>query len=447
MPLSIIGRFAYLSAMAFRKHATLFLLTWLAIPLLEAGEWINLFDGKTTKGWTPRSETSVFGVNNGELHLDSEKNCWVTSDLKMSDFEAEIEVLTPADATTSGFNSGFAFRCVGETGKPKGYQVEIDGKVPGNTGGVYGIGLGGWLYPAKEEKAEFAKTIDGVVKDGGWNHFRVVCQGPKITTYVNGKKISELENSKSLSGYFGIQHHGKGGVVRFRNIRVRKLAAVTTAAKATDQPNILWITVEDMSPTIGCYGDKFARTPTLDQFARESVLYTNAFAASPVCSPSRSTLITGIYNASMGTNQMRSSNHIPSGVKGFPSFLRSAGYHTTNNVKTDYNCAEAERLTTESWNESSAQAHWRSRKEGQPFFAIFNDMTTHQSRSMVWPYAAFKKHIQYRLSAEEISDPKKTPIPPYYPRYRDCPQDGGPVLRLHFGDGQKCKPDSCGVGR
>ena len=158
------------------------------------------------------------------------------------------------------------------------------------------------------------------------------------------------------------------------------------AAQPTQPPNILWITVEDMSPTLGCYGDRFARTPHLDAFAKESVLYTNAFAASPVCSPSRSTLITGMYNASMGTHQMRSSNHIPAGVKGFPSYLRDAGFYTSNNVKTDYNCAENERLIAESWDVSSAEAHWKNRKPGQPFFAVFNDMTTHQSRTMVWPY-------------------------------------------------------------
>jgi len=387
--------------------------------------WVNLFDGNSTSGWSPRAETTVFEAKDGELHLDSEKNCWVTSDLKMSNFVAEIEVLTPDDAMTSGFNSGFAFRCINKTGKPKGYQVEIDGKVPGMTGGVYGIGFGGWLYPKADQKAEYAEVIKGVIKKGDWNHYRVICEGPKITTFVNGKKISEVRSSASLSGYFAVQHHGKGGVVKFRNIRTRELEKVADA-----KPNILWITVEDMSATLGCYGDDFAKSPTLDQFAKESVLYTNAFAASPVCSPSRSTLITGLYNASMGTNQMRSSNHIPSGVKGFPSYLRAAGYHTTNYVKTDYNCAENERLISESWDESSAIAHWKTRKENEPFFSVFNDMTTHQSRTMVWPYAAFKEHIQSRLSPAQINDPDQTPIPPYYPetkevrrtmsRYYDC---------------------------
>ena len=214
-------------------------------------------------------------------------------------------------------------------------------------------------------------------------------------------------------------------------------------------PNILWITVEDMSPTLGCYGDSFAKTPNIDALADESVLYTNAFAASPVCSPSRSTLITGMYNASMGTNQMRSSNHIPTGVKGFPSLLRDAGYYTSNSVKTDYNCAENERLITESWNDSSSEAHWKDRKHGQPFFSVFNDMTTHQSRTMVWPYSIFQQHVQSRLPKQEISNPDVVPLPSYYPdtptvrktmaRYYDCvsvmDQNVGRILKELEEDG------------
>lgn len=202
------------------------------------------------------------------------------------------------------------------------------------------------------------------------------------------------------------------------------------SGKGGKLPNILWITVEDMSPTLGCYGDDFARTPHLDAFAKESILYTNAFASSPVCSPSRSTLITGMHNASMGTHQMRSTNRIPSVVKGFPSFLRQSGYYTSNNVKTDYNCAESERLIEESWDHSSSEAHWRNRKPKQPFFSVFNDMTTHQSRTMVWPYPVFQKEIQSRLTRQERCDPKHAPLPPYYPdtptirktmaRYYDC---------------------------
>ena len=139
-----------------------------------------------------------------------------------------------------------------------------------------------------------------------------------------------------------------------------------------------------------------------------------------------------MYNVSTGTHQMRSGFPLPSGVRGFPAYLREAGYFTTNNVKTDYNSSDADRLIAESWNESSPTAHWRSqaRKKHQPFFSVFNLMTSHQSRSMVWPHAAFEREVQSKLSPGEIHDPAKAPVPPYYPdtplirksvaRYYDC---------------------------
>jgi N-sulfoglucosamine sulfohydrolase len=70
------------------------------------------------------------------------------------------------------------------------------------------------------------------------------------------------------------------------------LAGASGIAKAP-RPNILWITCEDLSPLLGCYGDRDARTPNLDQLASESVRYDNAYSTAPVCSPSRSCLITG----------------------------------------------------------------------------------------------------------------------------------------------------------
>ncbi|MBU6301465.1 MAG: sulfatase-like hydrolase/transferase [Verrucomicrobia bacterium] len=203
-------------------------------------------------------------------------------------------------------------------------------------------------------------------------------------------------------------------------------------AAAGARPNILWITVEDMSPNLGCYGDAFARTPHLDRFAGESVRYTRAFAASPVCSPSRSCLITGRYPVATGTHQMRSAFPLPPGVHGFPFHLRQAGYFTVNRGKTDYNTADEERLISESWDKSAESAHWRDprRLPGQPFFAVFNDMTTHQSRTTVWSREAFLAQVQTKLTSAEIHDPALAEVPPYYPdtpvvrrtlaRYADC---------------------------
>ena len=190
-------------------------------PLLAEkteGAWTPLFDGKSTKGWNPRAKVESFVVKDGELQLFSKVNVWVVSDLKMADFEVEAEVKIPLDY--KGFNSGLGFRLVGGQGKPKGYQCEIDQSKPG---GVYGIGMGGWLYPAKGKEAEYKERAKGLFKPEEWNKFKVVCKGSSIKTFVNGKLVAEVEHKQSLEGHFGIQHHGKGGTVAFRNLRARKL--------------------------------------------------------------------------------------------------------------------------------------------------------------------------------------------------------------------------------
>jgi len=118
-------------------------------------------------------------------------------------------------------------------------------------------------------------------------------------------------------------------------------------------------------------------------------------------------------------------------MRGFPALLRARGFYTSNNVKTDYNTGNYADIIKHSWNESSATAHWRKRADKErPFFSIFNLMTSHQSRTMVWPYARFQKEVQSKLSPSEIHDPAKAPLPPYYPdtplirrevaRFYDC---------------------------
>ena len=200
-------------------------------------------------------------------------------------------------------------------------------------------------------------------------------------------------------------------------------------AKEVMRPNVLWITAEDMSPTLGCYGDSYAATPHIDKLAKQSVRYLNAFATAPVCSPARSCLITGVHAVSLGTQHLRSSFPLPDFVHGFPSYLRKAGYFTTNNVKTDYNTSSEKRLIRESWNENSSKAHWRGRKDrSKPFLSIFNLMVSHQSRSMVYPYERFQKEVQSKLTAEQIHDPAKAPIPLYYP---DTPIVRRTVARFH----------------
>ena len=175
------------------------------------------------------------------------------------------------------------------------------------------------------------------------------------------------------------------------------------------KPNILWITCEDISPYLGCYGDSYAITPNIDKLASEGVLYTKAFATAPVCAPARSCLITGVYATSLGTQHLRSEVKLPEKVKCFPQYLRSAGYYCSNNYKKDYNF-----IDVNVWDESSQQAHWRKRTPGQPFFSVFNFVSTHQGQ-INGPDEEFFAKYSSKLKAEERHEPAKVSLPPYYP--------------------------------
>ena len=133
-----------------------------------------------------------------------------------------------------------------------------------------------------------------------------------------------------------------------REFMASAAAAALNAAEAR-RPNILWITFEDFSPRLGCYGDPLAMTPAIDAFAKEGVRFTRAFAAAPVCSATRSCLVTGSSQARLGVHQHRSRIALPKEIRGFPALLREAGYFTTNNAKTDYNIEDQTGFIRDCW--------------------------------------------------------------------------------------------------
>ncbi len=180
-------------------------------------------------------------------------------------------------------------------------------------------------------------------------------------------------------------------------------------AAGRERPNILWLSAEDLSPDLGCYGDSYARTPHLDRLAEQGARYRYAFSTYPVCAPSRSSIITAMYPAAIGTHHMRSQGVPPPYVKCFTEYLRAAGYYCTNNVKTDYNFPAP--LTA--WDECSNRAHYRNRPKGRPFFAVFNNTVTHESQIRADPQTFARQTA--RLKPEERHDPARAVLPPYYP--------------------------------
>ena len=194
------------------------------------------------------------------------------------------------------------------------------------------------------------------------------------------------------------------------------------------RPNIVWITVEDISPTLSVYGDSTAKTPNIDRLASQSQIFTESFTTVGVCSPSRSSIITGMYPVSIGTHQMRTGKDVfgwgsrsydglsnaidvngdsiplhsvvtPQEVRCFTEYMRAGGYYCTNNSKTDYQFA----APVTAWDQNGDDAHWRNRDKNQPFFSVFNFDVTHESKMWL--------HRNKPLTV----DPKNVPLPPYFP--------------------------------
>src|SRR6185436_1973247 len=175
---------------------------------------------------------------------------------------------------------------------------------------------------------------------------------------------------------------------------------------APARPNILWITCEDIGPHLHACGDDYSVTPNLDKLCRRGSIYMNAWSNAPVCAPARTTIISGLYPTSTGSEHMRSMTVMPAGWKMFPGYLREAGYYCSNNVKEDYNLEKP----PGTWDESSARAHWRKRASGQPFFSVFNLTITHESQIRTRPHSL-------------VHDPAKVRLPAYHPDTIEVRQD------------------------
>ena len=114
------------------------------------------------------------------------------------------------------------------------------------------------------------------------------------------------------------------------------LAGAAAAQQRADRPNVLWIDIDDQSPWYSSYGQDLVDTPNIDALAEQGVLFERAYAPTPVCSPTRSSLITGSYAIRIGAHDHRSGRvpgyriHLPEGVATVPELFRAAGYETYN---------------------------------------------------------------------------------------------------------------------
>jgi uncharacterized sulfatase len=168
-------------------------------------------------------------------------------------------------------------------------------------------------------------------------------------------------------------------------------------ASETERPNILWITIEDWSPDLSCYGTKGIQTPHVDQLASQGIRFDQAFTTSPVCSTSRSAMMTGFHQNYIRANQHRENNkkELPHGIQPIPHLFKQAGYHTAlMSYKTDCNFLPDQK------NDLFMSGDWSNRKPDQPFFARITFGGTHRS---------------WQRDPMRPIDPKSVELPPYYP--------------------------------
>ena len=218
------------------------------------------------------------------------------------------------------------------------------------------------------------------------------------------------------------------------------LKSCSDEKKLIKRPNIVWLVAEDLGLYIPSFGDSTISTPNLSRLADEGVRYTNVYSVSGVCSPSRASIVTGMYPTSIGAHHMRTLSQQPEAkkkglinyevvtppqVKMVSQILREKGYYCTNNKKEDYQFYKS--ITA--WDESSIFAHWRNRANDQNFFSIFNFGVTHESN--LWnpwyrqfdldpfpPLRDIGKWWEQFSDVEKplyVSDSIEISVPPYLP--------------------------------
>jgi hypothetical protein len=221
--------------------AAVALLSLTLVSALQAGEWMDLFNGKDIDGWTRVGGEASYEVEEGAIvgtTKPNTPNTFLCPAKEYGDFELTFEV-----KCDKALNSGVQIRSVNSvdripdaladkekkkmkgrvsSGSLSGPQVEIAAN--GNAGGMWFEAVGGWLLQPNP------KLVKEVYKVDGWNKYRIIAKGKSVKISINDKVINDGEDTRTnlLKGKLGFQVHGVGKreeplQVRWRNIKIREL--------------------------------------------------------------------------------------------------------------------------------------------------------------------------------------------------------------------------------
>jgi len=215
-----------------RSILTIAVLAIFAVAV-QAGEWVELFDGKSLDGWIQKNGKATYKVEDGAIVGTTAKNSpnsFLCTEGEYGDFELEFEVRLYDPELNSGVQIRSKTREAREGekfGRVNGPQVEIEASRENGaeSGYIYGEACGGWMTPAKRREPR------KVFKDDEWNKYRIVAEGARIQTWINGEQVEDLTDETKLKthpkGFIGLQVHGVGNRgpfrVAWRNIRIKPL--------------------------------------------------------------------------------------------------------------------------------------------------------------------------------------------------------------------------------
>ncbi|MEM8735346.1 MAG: sulfatase [Planctomycetota bacterium] len=194
-----------------------------------------------------------------------------------------------------------------------------------------------------------------------------------------------------------------------------------THATEQKRPNILWIVAENVDLDFGCYGAANVHTPNVDQLAAEGIKFTNVFSTSPVCAPSRSAFMTGMYATTTDMHHMRSHRdddyRLPEGVRPITHRLKDAGYRTANIKTIGGRVVGTGKLDLNFVNEGELYDtdDWSTLSDDRPFFAMIN---TPEVEYDIYDRKSKEKARVLWVGEEwhpQIATPSNVTPPPYYP--------------------------------
>jgi N-sulfoglucosamine sulfohydrolase len=195
------------------------------------------------------------------------------------------------------------------------------------------------------------------------------------------------------------------------------------AAQGAERPNILWIVAEDIGLDLGCYGTEGVHTPHLDQLAAEGALYRRAYTTAAICSPSRSSFMTGLYPHQVFSKNMRirpplEKQPLPEGVDVFTRDLRETGYAIgfPGHQKTDWGFKDPARAPYDI-------KDWEALTARKPFFCQFQFYDVHRVNLVV-----NGKQLPFEPCPEHPVDRTKARLQPYIPETPAAREEQGAYL-------------------